>query len=168
MPPTGQAIWGLIWKHIVDRSNKSATNATMLPGLWRASNKRTHFKTYSGYKSNKWNQCDFVSTIGQGPWICMEKHEKILKQNCIMMQLRILPSDHDIKNLIIFYLIKEIKIYLVWFGLNRPIIITEVLSKICHWVRKTIINTMNIINWIIIIIIIITGPKYVIVFGRQS
>ena len=76
----------------------------------------------------------------------LEKHEKIIKQNCIMMQLRILPSDHDIKNLIIFYLIKEIKIYLVWFGLNRPIIITEVLSKICHWVRKTIINTMNIIN----------------------
>ena len=78
-----QDIWGQIWKRTVEKSQINVTNVTMRPlrqAIWKRtvekkSNKcdqcdyvssqaghlRTHLKTHSGEKSNKCNQCGYAS-----------------------------------------------------------------------------------------------------------
>ena len=59
MPLHRQVIWGLIWKHTVEKSKKcNQCDYTSS----RADHFRTHLITHSGEKSNKCNQCDFVSS----------------------------------------------------------------------------------------------------------
>ena len=56
---TGKDRWGHIWKRTVAKSQTNATNVTASS---QASHLRRHFKTHSGEKSNKCNQCDYASS----------------------------------------------------------------------------------------------------------
>ena len=103
MHPLGQAIWGDIWKHTLEKTQTDATNATsseagdlrrqLKTHSWEkwykcnicdfasahVSNLRTHLETHTGEKSNKCNQCAFACSAPSSLRRHMKRHGPVQK-----------------------------------------------------------------------------------------
>ena len=77
-----KALWRYIWKCIVEKSQTNATSVTMQYASSYGHVLRRHLKTHSEEKSNKCNQCDFVSSRSDSLAVYLKMHSREKPNNC--------------------------------------------------------------------------------------